>query len=156
MSHHTPEPSGPPPDPADGHERTDVAAKPILYFLIGLVVFGGVVQASMSLLMTGYVAQDTKAPVPPKNILRDTGSTDVAAPLQQNTTGDMVRMYADEDQVLSTYHVDPQTKAVRIPLDRAVEVIAKKGLPHREVAPKNMPPADSIPIRGKAYQTTGN
>ena len=156
MSHHTPEPSGPPPDPADGHERTDVAAKPILYFLIGLVVFGGVVQASMSLLMTGYVAQDTQAPEPPKNIMRDTGSTDVAAPLQQNTTGDMVRMYREEDQVLSTYHVDPTTKAIRIPLDRAVEVIAKKGLPHRDKAPPGTPEADAIPRRGKAYQTTEN
>ena len=156
MSHHTPQPSGPPPDPADGHERTDIAAKPILYFLVGLVVFGGVVQASMSLLMTGFVAQDTRAPEPPQNIMRDTGSTDVAAPLQQNTTADMVRMYEDEDRVLNTYHVDPQTKEIRIPLDRAVAVIAKKGLPHRDKAPKGTPEADKIPRRGKAYQTTGN
>ena len=61
MFHSTPQPPGPPPDPADGHERTDVAAKPILYFLIGLVVFGGVVQASMSFLMTGYVRESTQS-----------------------------------------------------------------------------------------------
>lgn len=154
MNHPSSEPTGPPPDPSEGHERTDIAAKPILYFLIGLVVFGGVVQASMSVLMTGYVAQDTKAPVPKENILRDTGATDVAAPLQQNTTADMVRMYRDEDSVLTTYHVDPQTKAIRVPLDRAMEVIAKKGLPHRDSSPKDTPGADPIPHHGKAYQTT--
>lgn len=154
MNHPSSEPTGPPPDPSEGHERTDIAAKPILYFLIGLVVFGGVVQASMSVLMVGYVAQDTKAPVPKENILRDTGSTDVAAPLQQNTTADMVRMYRDEDTVLDTYHVDPATKAIRIPLDRAMAVIAKKGLPHRDTNPKDMPEADPIPRAGKAYQTT--
>ncbi len=74
--------------------------------------------------------------------------------MQQNTTADMVRMYREEDEVLDTYHVDAKTKAVRIPLDRAIDVIAKKGLPHREVAPKDMPEADPIPRRGKAYQTT--
>ncbi len=154
MAHSTPQPSGPPPDPSEGHERTDIAAKPILYFLIGLVVFGGVVQATMSLVMTGYVAQDTKAPVPPENILRDTGTTDRPPPLQQNTTADMIRMYREEDEILSTYHVDPKTKAIRIPLDRAIEVVAKKGLPHRESAPKDTPTADPIPRRGKAYQST--
>ena len=152
MAHSTSGPSGPPPDPSEGHERTDIAAKPILYFLIGLVVFGGLVQATLSAVMTGYVRYDTKAPVPRENILRDTGSTDRPPPLQQNTTADMIRMYREEDEILSTYNVDPKTKAIRIPLDRAVEVIAKKGLPHRDVAPKETPTADPIPRRGKAYQ----
>ena len=154
MSHHSSEPTGPPPDPADGHERTDVAAKPILYFLIGLVVFGGVVQASMSVLMTGYVSYSTKAPTPPKNILEDTGAINRPAPLQQNTTGDMIRMYEEEDAVLTTHYVDPKTKEIRIPLTRALEIIAKKGLPHRDVAPPGMPKPDPIPRSGKAYQTT--
>ena len=154
MFHHSSEPAGPPPDPSQGHERTDVAAKPILYFLIGLVVFGGVVQASMSLLMVGFVHQDTKAPVPQENILRDTGAINRPAPLQQNTTADMVRMYREEDQVLETYRVDPQSKAIRIPLDRAMAVIAKKGLPHRAGPSKGVPATDPIPYHGKAYQTT--
>ncbi len=148
------EPTGPPPDPSEGHERTDIAAKPILYFLIGLVVFGGVVQASMSVLMVGYVKQDTKAPVPKDDILRDRGATDRPAPLQQNTTADMIRMYREEDEILTSYHVDPKSKEIRVPLDRAIDVIAKKGLPHRDVAPKDMPTADPIPRAGKAYQTT--
>ena len=92
MFHSTPQDSGPPPDPSEGHERTDIAAKPIVIFLICLVVFGGVVQASMSWLMTGYVAQDTKAPVPKDDILRDTGNTNRPAPLQQDTPRDTLRM----------------------------------------------------------------
>ena len=154
MNHPSSEPDGPPPDPSEGHERTDVAAKPILYFFIGLDVFGGVVQASMSGLMAIYVSHDTKAPQPKDGILRDTGATNRPAPLQQNTTADMVRMYREEDEILDTYHVEEKSKAVRIPLDRAIEVIAKKGLPHRDVAPKDMPKGDEIPHRGKAYQTT--
>lgn len=143
-----------PPDPSQGHERTDVAAKPIVYFLIGLVVFGGVVQLSMSAVMVGFVHQDTKAPLPQKNILRDTGAINRPAPLQQNTTADMIRMYEEEDEVLTTYRVDPKTKAIRVPLDRAMDVLAKKGLPHRADSPKDMPGSDPIPHHGKAYQTT--
>lgn len=154
MKHYSSEPAGPPPDPSQGHERTDVAAKPILYFLIGLVVFGGVVQASMSLLMVGYVSQDSKAPIPKDNILRDTGATDRPAPLQQNTTADMVRMYREEDAVLQTYHLDPKSKEVRIPLDRAIDVVARKGLPHRASSPEDSPEMDAIPRAGRAYQTS--
>ena len=85
--------------------------------------------------------------------MRDTGATNRPAPLQQNTTGDMIKMYREEDDVLDTHYIDPKTKAIRIPLDRAMEIIAKKGLPHRDVAPPGIPKADSIPRRGKAYQT---
>lgn len=154
MNHYTSEPVGPPPDPSEGHERTDIAAKPILYFLVGLVVFGGVVQLSMSAVMMGYVAQDTKSPQPKENILRDTGVTGRLAPLQQDTTADMIRMQHEEDEVLTTFHRDAKTKELRVPLDVAMEVIGRKGLPHRAVTPKDMPTGDLIPRVGKAYQTT--
>lgn len=153
FGHDEEEPQGPPPDPSEGHERTDVAARPILIFLVGLVLFGGAVQASMSLVMRGFIAQDTKAPLPPDNILRDTGDV-THIPLQQNTTADMVRMYREEDEVLNKYYVDPKTKDVRIPLDRAMEVIAKKGLPHRAGAKDELPKGERIPRAGRAYQTT--
>ena len=153
FGHGEEEPQGPPPDPSEGHERTDVAARPILIFLVGLVIFGGAVQASMTFVMRGFIAQDTRAPVPPDNILRDTGDI-THIPLQQNTTMDMIRMYQEEDQVLESYYVDPKTKDIRIPLDRAVEVLAKKGLPHRAGPNDGLPKGQRIPRDGKAYQTT--
>lgn len=119
-----------------GHEINDVAARPILIFLIGLVVFGGLVQISMSALMIGYVAEDTKAAVPDMDLLSDSGNTNAPPPLQHNTTEDMFKMYREEDAVLTTYAVNPKTKAIRVPLDRAIALVAKKGLPHRDKAPK--------------------
>ena len=56
-----------PPDPESerrGHELRDVALKPILIFLVGLFIFGGVLQGVMSLIMSGYVVPDTKVGVP--------------------------------------------------------------------------------------------
>ncbi len=153
MSHESP--PQPPPDPSHGHEMSDVAVRPILYFIIALVVFGGALQVIMSSIMTGYVAQDTSAAVPSADILRDTGNLDRPAPLQRDTTGDMIKMYAEEDAVLTTYAVDPKTKALRIPLDRAMELVAKKGLPHRDTPAEATPGMEMpIPTRGRAYQTT--
>ena len=57
----------PPRDPeseARGHELRHVALRPILIFLIGLIVFGGVLQVIMTTIMTGYVKQDTAVAVP--------------------------------------------------------------------------------------------
>ena len=70
------EPAPIPPDPESerrGHELRDVAIKPILYFLIGLFLFGGALQGVMSFIMNGYVAQDTKRAALPVENLRDTG-----------------------------------------------------------------------------------
>ncbi len=150
MSHSNPTPQ-PPPDPSRGHEMTDVAARPILYFIISLVLFGGAVEAAMALLMTGYIHQDSKIATPSVEILKDTGNLNHPAPLQRDTTGDMLKMYAEEDKILSTPGVDPATKAIRIPIDRAFEIVAKQGLPHRDgPAPKSLYPTP----QGKAYQAT--
>jgi hypothetical protein len=153
-----------PPDPESerrGHELRDVAIRPILYFLIGLFVFGGLLQTVMSTIMQGYVVPDTKLGVPADSVediraartlqrrildesLHDNGKTGdnvrpaPSPPLQRDTTADMLRMYDDEDKILTTYHKDDKTGQLRIPIDRAMKILAKKGLPHRDT------PADKI------------
>ena len=155
MFHHSDPTPPPPPDPSKGHEMTDVAARPIVYFIIGLVVFGGILQAAMSAVMNGYVKQDTSTATPPELIdkLKDVYAEDfkVTAPLQRDTTADMLRMYREENEILETYYVDPKTKSIRVPIDRAIEIVAKKGLPHRDgPAPKSNYPTP----QGKPYQAT--
>ena len=163
-----------PPDPESerrGHEMRDVAIRPILYFLIGLFVFGGVLQTVMSTIMRGYVVEDTKVGVPAVTVLEartlqrkildkslhDNGQAgdnvrpSPPVPLQRDTTADMLRMYAEEDAILTTYHSDKKTGQVRIPIDRAMQILAKKGLPHRDT------PADKVdkdlpyPVRSDPY-----
>ena len=163
-----------PPDPESqrrGHELRDVALRPVLYFLIGLFVFGGLLQTVLSTVMRGVVAQDTRVGVPTVKIeaartaqrsmltkgLRDTNNVGdnvrpAPAPhLQRDTTTDMLRMYAEEDVVLNTYHVDDKSKQVRIPIDRAMAIMVKKGLPHRDATVEKVDndplpyPARSLP-----------
>jgi hypothetical protein len=160
-----------PPDPESerrGHELRDVAIRPILYFLIGLFVFGGVLQFFMSMIMRGYITYDTKIGVPSgkpedaqkiqrqflTNKLRDTGNlVGDKAPLQRNTTDDMLRMYAEEDAVLTTYRADKTTGQIRVPIDRAIQIVAKKGLPHRDT-PKALIDKDlPYPMRSQPYMS---
>ena len=62
-------------------------------------------------------------------------------------------MYAEEDDVLTSYYVDPKTKTTRVPLNRALAVIGKKGLPHRAGSKDQAPQGDMIPRAGRAYQS---
>ncbi len=155
MAHEEPEHTFDPDAAGRGHEVNDVAARPILYFLIGLVVFGGLVQASMSVLMTGYVAEDTKAAVPPMDELSDKGNINAPPPPQRDTTDDMFKMYKQEDEVLTSYAVNSKTKAIRVPLDRAMALVAKKGLPHRDKPPA-LDSSGRLPYVGgsKSYQSS--
>jgi hypothetical protein len=156
---HEPPPRDPESD-ARGHELRDVAIRPILYFLIGLIVFGGVLQMIMSAIMTGYVAHDTARAVPETDydLLRDPGS-DVPVspkpPLQRDTTGDMARMYDEEDAILNRKEPtrDKRTGKVFVPIDRAIDILAKKGLPHRDKAPK-VDPEYTYSEKARAFRAT--
>jgi hypothetical protein len=151
----------PPRDPeseARGHELRDVALKPILIFLIGLIVFGGVLQVIMTTIMTGYVKQDTAVAVPPDEIdmLRDPSNEfplSPKPPLQHATTADMINMYDEEDRVLHRKEPtrDKRSGKVFISIDRAIEIVAKKGLPHRDKPPK-IDPEYTYSEKARAYR----
>lgn len=147
-----------PPDPESerrGHELRDVAVKPIVIFLIGLFFFGGVVQVAMSLLMTGYVAQEAKIAIPKTEMFYDAGDlSKPAAPLQDDTTRDMLQMYKDDKAALLEFGHNEKTGKYNIPIKRAMEIVAKKGLPHRDTPQSAIDPELPYPRRTEPYMAT--
>jgi hypothetical protein len=134
-----------PPDPESerrGHEVRDVAIRPILIFLICLFVFGGVLQAVMSGIMNGVIIPEARVGVPTPTVadtrkgeevmldtrFRDYGDTSRPGDLQRDTTKDMLRMYAKDDEVLASYGYDAKTKKYHIPIERAMQKVVDKGL----------------------------
>ncbi|HXE79411.1 MAG TPA: hypothetical protein VNK41_01555 [Vicinamibacterales bacterium] len=126
------------PDPvAVGHETSDAQAGPIVKFLILLAVTCLAV-AGLMVVFHNYlerreasekvsrypVAAGRERPLPPP------------PRLQTEPFGDIKELRRAERRLLDRYEwVDRNAGTVRIPIDRAMEILAERGLPHRAETP---------------------
>jgi hypothetical protein len=142
------------------YERQDLGVGGVLYFLAGLAAF----LLLMHFIVTGFYSvldkksQADQTPVSPlvsnapvdtrklpPQYKTDSEGTDYQKYLQQNfpkpqletderTQLNNVRL--NEEQILSTYdYIDKNAGTVRIPIDRAMELIVQRGLPVRSQTP---------------------
>ena len=122
-----------PHNPRVGHETTDVNVGAVGKFAIGLVIVCVVSIALLFGLLKFFQSRE------------ETSVADTVDPvklfpepqLQKTPILDLKAIHAEEDKLLNGYAwVDPKQGIVRIPVDRAIEVLAKRGLPTREVPKK--------------------
>lgn len=134
------------------HERTDAHAAPLVQFLVFLAIVCGASFYSMNLLLKWFKEQPSVVPTnvvhslaPPRTIppeprleqLRDdwghqiTGVNEAHPEVSAAFTAHNVHTLRErEDYDLSTYGwVDQQQQIVRIPIDQAIELTLKRGLP---------------------------
>jgi hypothetical protein len=142
-----------------GYERSDIGTRGVLYFLAGLAVAGllayFVVAGLYSYLEKRSEAQQapvsplvTNAPADTRHIppeyKTDSESTDYekylkekfpAPQVETDERGQLIDIRLKEEQTLSTYdYIDKTAGTVRIPIDRAIDLIAQRGLPVRTQA----------------------
>lgn len=127
-------------------EREDLGARPILIFLVGLVI-GCVLVALVLKGLYGYLNayenrhQSVQSPL----VQQTTADTRTVEPgdiakfpqpqLENNETIDIDKFRLREAQTLNSYGwVDQDAGVVRIPIDRAMELVAQRGLPTRPQA----------------------
>jgi hypothetical protein len=132
---------------APGYERQDIGVAGVLYFLAGLALFALLAH----FVLTGFYAflekkseaeqapvspLVTSAPVDTRHLstdYRDYLKQKFPAPqleIDERTQLNSVRL--NEEQILSTYdYIDKNAGTVRIPIDRAMQLIAQRGLPVR-------------------------
>jgi hypothetical protein len=126
-----------------GHETTDADAGPVVRFAIFLLVL----TLAIAGLVVGFykyldareraakaprypMAEMVERPLPPRPRLQTYPFTDITT------------MRADERKLLDEYAwVDKANGVVRIPIERAIEVLAERGLPHRTAPPAGATPA---------------
>ena len=122
-----------PHNPRIGHETTDVNVWAVGKFAIGLVIVCVVSIALLFGLLKFFQSRE------------ETSVADTVDPvklfpepqLQKTPIMDLKAIHAEEDKLLNGYAwVDPKQGIVRIPVDRAIEVLAKRGLPTRNEVPK--------------------
>ena len=149
MSH----PTEPENNPAVAHEQTDADSYAITKFGIGLAFLVIVGQLLLWWLFDSFSARETKlsphvpaivkmqAPrLPPEPRLQGN------APLDLNPRLDLKKMREDENAFLYHYGwIDPDRGIVHIPIDQALDIVAKSGLP--QFKPMEPKPA-AAPAKG--------
>ena len=114
-------------------ERDDVNVRAVLLFGAGLAVTAAVIHVVVWLLF-GYFSGREAARVVPVYPLAAGQDTQVppAPRLQTNPREDLRLLRTKEEEVLTTYAwVDKPAGVVRIPIDEAMRLLLKRGLPAR-------------------------
>ena len=119
----------PPPDPGPGHETSDVRLGPILMLGVGLVVAGIVGHLLLWGMFNWFTDRQARAdaPLPP---LAQPEQIPPEPRLQVSPPQDWQEMLVSQQQLLSSYGQD-QNGAIRIPIERAMDLLAERGLPAR-------------------------
>ena len=122
-----------PQDPHAGHETTDINVWAVGKFAIGLVIVCVVSLLLLFGLLKFFQSREETSvanTVEPVKLFPE-------PQLQKTEILDIKALHAEEDKLLNGYAwVDPKQGIVRIPVDRAIEVLAKRGLPSRSEVPK--------------------
>ncbi|MDQ5870961.1 MAG: hypothetical protein M3547_01975 [Acidobacteriota bacterium] len=117
--------------PEVGHETSDVSIGTIVKFGAGLAIAAAVISVAMWGLFRFFEAQHEKGeqPVPPM-VAANLKRTPREPRLEPDPLSPRRRMQAEENAALTTYGwVDRDAGVVRIPIERAMELLVEKGLP---------------------------
>jgi hypothetical protein len=115
---------------AHRHEHGGINVRAIGIFVVGLILLTVASTFVLNNLFRYFEMRENANQSPP------TGS-DIVAPklppeprLQDNAVQDLQQMRAAEDQLLNSYGwVDQRKGVVRIPINRAIDLLAQRGLP---------------------------
>ena len=154
------------PNTNGGYERRDISAAGVLYFLAGLAAAGLLAYLFVAGLYS-YLdkrSESEQAPVNPlvTNAPADTRHIPREYPqgafpnpkLEEDERGQLNGIRLKEEQTLSTYdYIDQKAGTVRIPIDRAMDLIAQRGLPVRAQSAAGEAAAQSKPATAQKKET---
>ncbi len=136
---------GPLPDlsvPENRFEHRDVNVWAVYKFGIGLAVLC-VVSVGLLFGLYRYFISLEGGAVPREQVNVDARRLPPLPRLQSAPIADLKDMRAAEDQILNGYGwVDQAHGVTRIPIDRAIDLLAQRGLPARPQGAQQAPPRD--------------
>jgi|SRR5579863_1676042 len=120
------------------HETSDANIKNVMIFGVGLLILTAFGLVAAVGVFRYFAQRQTLGP--PASPFEDVRTLPPAPRLQVAPEQDLGRYLADQTQELTTYGwADRQSGAVRIPIDRAMDLLIKKGLPVRGAGSKVAP-----------------
>jgi hypothetical protein len=114
---------------SSGHEPDHVSARGVIVFALGLVLLGVVVHFALGLVMNGFSSREASDQAVRPPML--SAPVEPPAPrLQGNPALDRIRDQERQLKELNRYGwVDRPAGIVHIPIDRAIDLLAERGLP---------------------------
>ncbi len=124
----------------DGFEQEDLSSRSALYFLAGLVLVGLVICLIMFGMYRFLDSYETAHQPPMSPMVTPEADTRTVTPenaktfpqprLEENERMQLRSFIEDQDRKLATYDwLDKDRGTMRIPIDRAMELIVQRGLP---------------------------
>jgi hypothetical protein len=133
-------------DPGNGlaTEKTDAAAGAVLKAVVYLLIVTSLVAAGLVYLTKGLVKMEVKGDPAPAPLAEPAGRVPPEPRLQTLPFADIESQRAEEHDVLTSYGwADEKAGTVRIPIDEAMRLIAKRGLPVAAATPAASPSAQA-------------
>ena len=119
------------------HERTDI--RPLAVSLTGLILFLGVAAVVLFMWFFFEHMRRSDVHVEPRGGLAPVYDRITEPLLQTSPPSDLAGMLRRENEILTHYKwVDRQRGIVSIPIDRALDIIAQRGLPHAAAPPAKL------------------
>ena len=119
-----------------GHETTDVSVRGLTFFFIGLTVFVVGIFVVVALFFRIFGAVDTYTD---KSVARHETGAASRVQFQPGYSGPTLQVVPEEDlkamgkgndMALNQYSwVDKKSGVVRLPIDRAIDLVAQRGIP---------------------------
>jgi hypothetical protein len=112
------------------HEPTDAEAPAVVRVLLALLVVTAVVAFGLVYLTKGLASFERSADPPQAPLAQEPGRVPPEPRLQTQPFADIEHQRAEELRTLSSYGwVDERAGVVRIPIERAKELLLERGLP---------------------------
>lgn len=125
--------------PRPDHERRDASIRGILIFAVALTVVAVVVQFALGAWMRGFENEERKVASRRPDLFDDLVGQYPGPQLQHNPALGTEALYRKQQAQLDSYGWVAPGKVARIPIARAVDLLAGRGLP------KSPPPAAGSP-----------
>lgn len=116
-----------------GYEKRDIRLRPLVYAGLGLILLAVGAQLGMLLVFQAFDARETRLGASTRPLASELRREAPPEPrLQVAPLEDLATLHAWEERVLTTYAwVDRDAGVVRVPVDRAKDLVLERGLPAR-------------------------
>jgi len=114
------------PEGSSGYEHREASIRMIIYSIVILAVC--VIITCVLMVVMFRVLHATTGGAPRLSYMAPPSETPPEPRIYQKPWVQLHDLRLEEDQVLSTYGVDPKTGSIHIPIDRAMDLLMQRGL----------------------------